>query len=296
MQFRFIMMVVIAITIATCWARPATAAPTPISDKAADAIASNDYEQVGLALFSAESQADIDALTPVFERLRAQQVATRKLAGPSANDWANANALFDKITKDMSLKNKLANTTYSRLQKGDVILRRTGPYGCKIAIIVPLCQFWAFMYEHSGIYYGKRNKAYNEVYESTSEGGVQFKDVKTWQKTGLYVGIHRSAVDVYKIAATFERLINTYGYDGRTPYNFNLLDKYTNKALYCSQLVWKFYLMLGIDVDSNDPLYASWLRINYGPILGNYTSTNAVAPDEVALTSKLFRVTSGWNQ
>ena len=101
MQFRFIMMVVIAITIATCWARPATAAPTPISDKAADAIASNDYEQVGLALFSSASQADIDALTPVFERLRAQQVATRKLAGPSANDWANANALFDKITKDM---------------------------------------------------------------------------------------------------------------------------------------------------------------------------------------------------
>lgn len=295
MQFRFIMMVVIAITVAAWWVRPATAASTPISDKAAAAIASNDYEQVGLALFSAESQADIDALTPVFERLRAQQVATRKLASPTS-DWANASALFQKITKDMSLRNKLTASTYSRMQKGDVILRRTGKQGCKIAVIVPLCQFWAFMYEHSGIYYGKRNKAFNEVYESTSEGGVQFKDVKTWQKGGLYVGIHRSAIDVHKIASTFERLINTYGYDGRTPYNFNLLNKHTNSALYCSQLVWKFYLMLGIDVDSNDPLYASWLRINYGTTLGNYTSTNAVAPDEVALTSKLFRVASGWNQ
>jgi len=220
MQFRFIMMVVIAITVATWWVRPATAASTPISDEAAAAIASNDYEQVGLALFSAESQADIDALTPVFERLRAQQIATRKLASPTG-DWANASALFQKITKDMSLSNKLSSSTYSRMQKGDVILRRTGKQGCKIAVIVPLCQFWAFMYEHSGIYYGKRNKAYNEVYESTSEGGVQFKDVKTWQKGGLYVGIHRSAIDVYKIASTFERLINTYGYDGRTPYNFN---------------------------------------------------------------------------
>lgn len=294
MQFRFIMMVVIAITVAAWWVRPATAASTPISDKAAAAIASNDYEQVGLALFSAESQADIDALTPVFERLRAQQVATRKLASPTS-DWANASALFQKITKDMSLRNKLTASTYSRMQKGDVILRRTGKQGCKIAVIVPLCQFWAFMYEHSGIYYGTRGKM-QAVYESTSEGGVQFKDVKTWQKGGLYVGIHRSAIDVHKIASTFERLINTYGYNGRTPYNFNLLNKHTNSALYCSQLVWKFYLMLGIDVDSNDPLYASWLRINYGTTLGNYTSTNAVAPDEVALTSKLFRVASGWNQ
>jgi uncharacterized protein YycO len=295
MQFRLIMMVVIAITATTWWAHPATAASTSISDKATDAIASNDYETVGMALFSAESQADIDALTPVFERLRAQQVATRKLANPT-NNWASANSLFQKITKDMALSNKLASSTYARMQKGDVILRRTGRQGCKIAVIVPLCQFWAFMYEHSGIYYGKRNKAYNEVYESTSDGGVQFKDVKTWQKGGLYVGIHRSAIDVYKIAATFERLINTYGTNGRTPYNFNLLNKQTNSALYCSQLVWKFYLMLGIDVDSNDPLYASWLRINYGIPLGNYTSTNAVAPDEVALTSKLFRVASGWNQ
>ena len=295
MHIRFIMMVVIAITVATWWVRPAAAATEPISDEAAAAIASNNYEQVGFALFSAESQADIDALTPVFEHLRAQQVATRKLASPTG-DWESANLLFQKITKDMSLSNKLASSTYARMQKGDVILRRTGKQGCKIAVIVPLCQFWAFMYEHSGIYYGKRNKAYNEVYESTSEGGVQFKDVKTWQDRSYYVGIHRSAIDVYKIASTFERLINTYGYNGRTPYNFNLINKHTNSALYCSQLVWKFYLMLGIDVDSNDPLYASWLRINYGTVLGNYTSTNAVAPDEVALTSKLFRVASGWNQ
>jgi uncharacterized protein YycO len=162
-------------------------------------------------------------------------------------------------------------------------------------VVVPLCQFWAFMYEHSGIYYGIRTQKYNEVYESTSNGGVQFTNIATWKEKNLYVGMHRSAIDVYRIAAVFEQLINKYGYKGQTPYNYNLANKYTDKALYCSQLVWKFYLMLGIDVDSNDPMYAAWLRLKYGTTVGNYVSANAVAPDEVGLTSKLFRVATGWN-
>ena len=211
------------------------------------------------------------------------------------SDWAQAGALFLKITKDQKLTNRLSSTYYTRLQKGDVLLRRTGLQGCKIWAIVPLCQFWAFMYEHSGIYYGKRIGQDLSVYESTSDGGVQFLPLKTWQKTNLYVGIHRSAIDVHRIAAVFEQLVNKYGYRGQTPYNFNLANKYTDKALYCSQLVWKFYLRLGIDVDSNDPMYAAWLRLMYGNTIGNYVSANAVAPDEVGLTSKLFRVAAGWN-
>ena len=151
------------------------------------------------------------------------------------------------------------------------------------------------MYEHSGIYYGKRLNGELVVYESTSNGGVQFTNINTWKDRTFYVGIHRSAIDVHRIAAIFEQLVNKYGYRGQTPYNFNLANKYTDKALYCSQLVWKFYLRLGIDVDSNDPMYAAWLRLMYGNTIGNYVSANAVAPDEVGLTSKLFRVAAGWN-
>ncbi len=40
-----------------------------ISPAAANALASHDYEQVALALFSAQTPADIAALTPEFERL-----------------------------------------------------------------------------------------------------------------------------------------------------------------------------------------------------------------------------------
>jgi len=268
-----------------------------ISPAAAKALASHDYEQVAMALFSAQTPADIAALTPEFERLQAKKNLATRTFNPqiSISDWIYASELAQKIANDQKLSNKMNMDTYLRLKKGDVLLRRTGVLGCKLWVVVPLCQFWAFMYEHSGIYYGYRTQKYPEVYESTSEGGVQFKNINTWNRTNLYVGIHRSTVDVYRIAAIFEQLINKYGYRGQTPYNYNLANKYTDKALYCSQLVWKFYLMLGIDVDSNDPMYAAWLRLMYGTTVGNYVSANAVAPDEVGLSTKLIRVATGWN-
>jgi uncharacterized protein YycO len=300
MWYRFLSLLVVLATLSLVtpsYAADNDDANDDVSPAAARALASNDYEQVALALFSAQTPADIAALTPAFERLRAKKMRPLGLSNPQGalSDWALAGALFLKITKDQKLSNRLSSTYYKRLQKGDVLLRRTGLQGCKIWAIVPLCQFWAFMYEHSGIYYGKRIGQDLSVYESTSNGGVQFLPLKTWQKTNLYVGIHRSAIDVHRIAAVFEQLINKYGYRGQTPYNFNLANKYTDKALYCSQLVWKFYLRLGIDVDSNDPMYAAWLRLMYGNTIGNYVSANAVAPDEVGLTSKLFRVAAGWN-
>jgi len=300
MWYRFLSLLVVLTTLSLVtpsYAADDDDANDDVSPAAARALASNDYEQVALALFSAQTPADIVALTPVFERLRAKKTTPLGLSNPQGalSDWALAGALFLKITKDQKLTNRLSSTHYNRLQKGDVLLRRTGLQGCKIWAIVPLCQFWAFMYEHSGIYYGKRLNGDLVVYESTSDGGVQFLPLKTWQKTNLYVGIHRSAIDVHRIAAVFEQLVNKYGYRGQTRYNFNLANKYTDKALYCSQLVWKFYLMLGINVDSNDPMYAAWLRLMYGNMVGNYVSANAVAPDEVGLTSKLFRVAAGWN-
>jgi uncharacterized protein YycO len=300
MWYRFLSLLVVLTTLSLVtpsYAADNDDANDDVSPAAARALASNDYEQVALALFSAQTPADIAVLTPVFEHLRAKKTTPLSLSNPQGalSDWALAGALFLKITKDQKLSNRLSSTYYNRLQKGDVLLRRTGLQGCKLMVVVPLCQFWAFMYEHSGIYYGKRLNGDLVVYESTSDGGVQFLPLKTWQKTNLYVGIHRSAIDVYRIAAVFEQLVNKYGYRGQTRYNFNLANKYTTKALYCSQLVWKFYLRLGIDVDSNDPMYAAWLRLMYGNTVGNYVSANAVAPDEVGLTSKLFRVAAGWN-
>ena len=268
--------------------QPVTPQPIDISPAARKALASNDYTTVAQALFSAQSQADIDALTPAFERLRPKA----RMASPQSA--ATLIQLIKFITGDQYMAGKLSKTHYANLKKGDIMLRRTGLLGCKQWMVVPLCKYWALVYEHAGLYYGSYNGKLR-VYESSNEGGVQFKHVDTWKSTNYYVGMHRSRVDAATIAKKFEALVAKYGTNGRTPYNYNLLDKYTDKALYCSQLVWKFYLMLGIDVDSNDPMYAAWLRLMYGNTVGNYVSANAVAPDEVGLTSKLFRVAAGWN-
>jgi uncharacterized protein YycO len=268
--------------------QPVTIQPVTLSPAASKALASNDYTTVALALFSAQSPADIDALTPAFERLRPKST----LASPQST--ATLLQLIKFITGDQYMAGKLTKTHYDNLKKGDILLRRTGLLGCKQWIIVPLCKYWALVYEHAGLYYGYYNGRLS-VYESSNEGGVQFKFVDTWKSSNYYVGIHRSRVDGATIAKKFDVFIAKYGTNGQTPYNYNLLDKYTDKALYCSQLVWKFYNSVGVNVDSDHPLYAEWLKVNYGPLLADYVSKNAVAPDEIGMSTNIYRMAAGWN-
>ncbi len=270
----------------------------PMSSDLANIIAQRNIDitsadSIGMALFSAESQAEIDALTPLFEEALARK---RGMSTQAISDWKYAPELLKKLVNDMNLSKKINMNIYTSLKKGDILLRRTGINGCKFVMVVPLCKYWAFMYEHAGLYYGYRSISGLSVYESTNVGGVQFKPLSTWQKRDMYVGIYRSRVSGSKIASTFERLIGKYGYAGKTPYNYNLFNKYTDSALYCSQLVWKFYSMMGVNVDSNHPLYGAWLRLQYGDTIGNYAVTNAVAPDEVGMSSNIYRLANGWNQ
>jgi hypothetical protein len=83
-------------------------------------------------------------------------------------------------------------------------------------MVVPLCKYWALVYEHAGLYYGYYNGR-PSVYESSNEGGVQFKLIDTWTKKDLYVGIHRSRVDAATITKKFDAFIVKYGTNGKTP-------------------------------------------------------------------------------
>lgn len=257
-------------------------------------IDTTDLNSIGMALFSSESQAEIDLLTPVFDEALAQK--RPDMHHQSFSDWKYTLEMLQKLINDQYLTKKMNMATYGKLRKGDILLRRTGYFGCKQWMIVPLCKYWAFMYEHAGLYYGVNKNYKVMVYESTNIGGVQFKSIDTWKARNTYVGIYRGYVSPSKIATTFERLIAKYGQTGKTPYNYNLFNKYSDSALYCSQLVWKFYLMMGIDLDSNNPLYGAWLRLQYGDTIGNYAIQNAVAPDEIGLSTKIYRIANGWNQ
>jgi uncharacterized protein YycO len=260
------------------------------SAEAKAALRSNSYERIGMALFSAKSQADINALAPTFDRLRERQFGPSLVVRPTA-----VQDVIAYITGDKYLTGKMNMNTYSNLKKGDILLRRTGRDGCKQWDIIPLCKYWALVYEHSGIYYGFRNGKLS-VYESSNIGGVQFKDIQTWRTRDLYIGLQRSRVAAATISSKLEAFVNKFGSNGKTPYNYNLVDKYTERALYCSQLVWKFYLTVGVNVDSDHPFYADWLRIGYGNTLASYISRNAVAPDEIGMSSNVYRMATGWNQ
>ena len=143
MWYRFLSLLVVLATLSLVtpsYAADDDDANDDVSPAAARALASNDYEQVALALFSAQTPADIAALTPAFERLRAKKMSPLGFGNTQGalSDWAQAGALFLKITKDQKLTNRLSSTYYTRLQKGDVLLRRTGLQGCKLWVVVPL--------------------------------------------------------------------------------------------------------------------------------------------------------------
>ncbi|MFZ9857026.1 MAG: YiiX/YebB-like N1pC/P60 family cysteine hydrolase [Roseiflexaceae bacterium] len=250
------------------------------------------YTDIGLALFSAQSQAEIDQLSALFDAARVNQPTTRA----QSRNARLGTQITRAITGETNYKKKLpSNALTSIVRKGDILLRRTGIKGCTLWNVVPLCKYWAQVYEHAGIYYGKDKYGTFQVYESTNIGGVQFKPVITWQQQGQYVGIHRSrSISSSTLSRSLDALVQRYGHLV-TPYNYNFVNKTTDRALYCSQLAWKYFMSMGVNIDSNSPIYAKWLVGQYGGAIGNYVGYHAVAPDEIGLSSALVRLYSGWN-
>lgn len=98
--------------------------------------------------------------------------------------------------------------------------------------------------------------------------------------------------------STLDWAQNTYGINNTTPYNYNFLDKTTDSALYCSQLVWKTFMHLNIDLDSNSTVYSSWLMQRFFAIGAGipavFIANYMVAPDEIALSSVVSIYHEGW--
>jgi uncharacterized protein YycO len=90
-----------------------------------------------------------------------------------------------------------------------------------------------------------------------------------------------------QVTASLNWAKNKYGTDGRTPYNWNFLNKGTDSALYCSQLVWKINQNMGVNVDSNHWSYVAFLTAKFG-VVGTTFALTAVAPDEVYLSSNII--------
>jgi uncharacterized protein YycO len=313
MSTRLILALLLALTVIVNMITPATAYAQSIDiatdDSATDSTTDADetqlnsnesdnlpvnasYTDIGLALFSAQSQAEIDQLSTMFDAARAKQPTARN----QSRNLQLGMQITRAITGETAYKKKLPkHALNSIVRKGDILLRRTGINGCTLWNVVPLCKYWARVYEHAGIYYGKHDMGGYMVYESTNIGGVQFKPVGTWQQKDQYIGIHRSrSISSTTLSRALDTITQRYGHLV-TPYNYNFINKTTDSALYCSQLAWKYFQAMGVDIDSNSPIYANWLVGQYGGTIGRYVGYHAVAPDEIGLSSALVRLYSGWN-
>jgi uncharacterized protein YycO len=149
---------------------------------------------------------------------------------------------------------------------------------------------YARTYSHAGVYNGN-----SMVYESQADG-VKLQPLAHWQEPGHQVGLgynnQRSEADVQ---AALDWAETTYKTDGATPYNYVIPDKWTDSKLYCSQLVWKIHSHLGVDLDSNNFWYITWISLNVGAI-GTSLAIPGVMPDEVALSDYVTIYSAGVTQ
>jgi hypothetical protein len=155
-----------------------------------------------------------------------------------------------------------------------------------------LTYVYVMNYGHTGNCY---NDGCGQILESLSDGVIlrsRTDQHSVWQGWGKKIIIMRNnqvppPTVVAKMVARANRHVN------RTPYNYNLVDKWTDSKLYCSQLTWKIHKDAGVDLDSNHPAYSIFITLRWGWAAGIATGP-AVAPDEVVLSPKLNIVGWGW--
>lgn len=168
---------------------------------------------------------------------------------------------------------------FSKLQRGDILLIRGGN--------IYLNWIYAQHYSHAGIYAGD-----GLVLESNPDG-VHLKSLSKWQEPGHLVALARSnRLSSAEVNAALDWALQSYKTDGSTHYNHDIVDKWLQDKVYCSQLVWKVTEHAGVDLDSNDFWYIAWITTRLGP-LGPELAIPAVLPDEVALSDAITIYSSG---
>jgi uncharacterized protein YycO len=204
-----------------------------------------------------------------------------------AEELAKAEELAAQIFAEKRRQDAALNTRGKEIGVEDYVIQATVPWNYLLTGDVmhinnkKFFNIYAMYYSHSGTYNGS-----NTVYESNSDG-VRIRPLSSWQQgQPVALGYTRSK-SLSEVTAALNWAKNKYGTDGRTPYNWNFLNKNTDDALYCSQLVWKIHQYMGLNVDSNHWTYVAYLTAKFGAV-GTTFAFAAVAPDEVYLSSNII--------
>jgi hypothetical protein len=160
--------------------------------------------------------------------------------------------------------------------------------------------FYAKKFSHVGIYDGSAN-GFQWVYEANPSDGVNLRRLDlNWQETGSCIALSYVGTSPSNRTGVLDWAKQQYGANGATPYNYVFWDKSINTALYCSQLVWKAYKHIDLELDSNHVDYLGWMTLHYslfpvGGLAGAALAIAMVAPDEIARHSLVNIYNEGQN-
>lgn len=244
----------------------------------------------------------LDQVTQDGQTLSAQSVdqATENLPAPTTNELSNHVYLpavraplpmgqADDDSTAAAINQSLASNyhaympsiqrpneiNFANLQRGDVIFR-WGPKSLGALFD------YAKYYGHDGMIDGV------QVYEANTDG-VWLHTVSNWQQPSPEAVMRSNAGDP---GAALTWAENFYGTNGRTGYNYIIVDKQTDSLLYCSQLTWKIFRHMNVEVDSGNQDYRDFLEAKY-PLLGGTLVDGGVLPDEVYLDDSLNLIDRG---
>jgi len=70
------------------------------------------------------------------------------------------------------------------------------------------------------------------------------------------------------------------------------------EKFYCSELVWQIFMDEGIDLrdETTSPIYVEWVRQTFGTWAADAIAEPAIAPDELALSTKIEFYSVGLNR
>ncbi len=171
---------------------------------------------------------------------------------------------------------------WDQLQPGDIVFTRPNP-----AIIPGF--LWAMHYSHVGIYVRP-----GWMMEANVDKGVRLCELSRWQGSHAHMGFARLKpqflATIPNLEAAMDLAAKNWAND-EIRYNLAMWKEAgTNYGRsYCSELVWMVYEELGLDLrdDPRTEAYIQWVEATFGDWAARVFAESALAPDELALSSKI---------
>lgn len=176
-----------------------------------------------------------------------------------------------------------------KFQEGDIILQTSESKQCEAVRVATDSKF-----SHCGIVFYKNNKLY--VLEAVQP--VKMTPIKSWiqhGKDGKYLVRRLKDNSVIKQESVKNKML-AYG-QKQLNKDYDLYFEWSDNKMYCSELVWKIYKEVGIEISSlrklksfklENPKVKTILAQRYGNKIPY--NENVIAPSQLAESDKLITV------